>query len=295
MKSLILSNLCGFTVFALQVACVPAQSTGDFPPQTRDATATSDVALADISGGNAENLTGTWAMATDWSTCVPIGDGTELRTFKLLQVKLVQQGARLKETRTVCSVTNTPLLGMVTVFPPALIASFVPQQIDSTLLGTGKDARYFSGIDIQNIGVKLTDPLAETLPDGSDMKDARIFDSDKDGNRGATLEIGTCKAYVVQRAVAVMVSQVTNGSRIDVTSAQTNVQHILDSSGPLCGISPETTPRNGGNAVAFVRVDAAGLNLDTDKDGEVSCAEIIKAQAQFAQPLAADDAHCHLP
>lgn len=295
MRDLVHSKLCGFVLFALQTACVPAQSAGEFAPQTQDAAATADVVLAEISGGNVDNLTGTWAMATDWATCVPIGDGTELRTFKLLQVKLVQQGARLKETRTVCSVTNTPLLGMVTVFPPALIASFVPQQIDSTLLGSGKDARYFSGIDIQNIGVKLTDPLAEALPDGSDMKDARIFDSDKDGNPGATLEIGTCKAYVVQRAVAVMAGQVSSGSRIDVTAAQTNVQHILDSSGPLCGISPETSPRNGGNAVAFVRVDGTGLNLDADKDGEVSCAEIIKGHAQFALALTADDAHCHLP
>jgi len=81
-------GLCLAAAFAL-TGCEPDETAGAFSPQVQDAVATADTVLSSDASATA-SLTGTWVLATDWSTCVEIPDlPTELRTYKLVRVMVI--------------------------------------------------------------------------------------------------------------------------------------------------------------------------------------------------------------
>ena len=194
---------------ALAVGCGEiAPEPGEFDAVYRDGS--SDLpGDATASGGDAsgESATGTWAMATDWSTCVHIGEARfELRTYKLVRVEVEEVGPVWRERRTVCSVVNTALLGQITVFSPAVIQSYVEQTVLSTFSGHGKGQIYNGGLDIQLLGVKLTEPATDAMPSGPG--DPRVVDSDGDGKPGGTLLVGQlCQVYAANRALRELTEQ----------------------------------------------------------------------------------------
>lgn len=262
--------------------CEPDATPGDFQPQVLDAVSGGDsITSADVSAS--ASLSGTWMLATDWSTCVEIPETpTELRTYKLLKVKIVQDGLKLTETREVCSVTNTAILGQITVFPEALIKTFAVQTIQSSIFGFGLGAGYTSGLDEQTVGVQLTDPLGEEMP--TDTNDPRLVDQEKDGHVGATLLVGKiCQAYVASRALSTLSGTLVAPGRIEGKGHHETTQSFLDGSSPFCTQSFPTPANQAGSVFAMQRVGEGGLDFDFDDDGEVTCAEIIQGQA--TQPI----------
>ena len=222
-----------------------------------------------------------------------IGKEFDNRTRKLLRVQLSQQGHRVFEKRTVCSMLTTPLLGLTTVIPPAVIAGIGTLEVESLLFWNGVGQSYLGGVDVQLFGVQLDDPIADALPGKGDLDDPRIVDSDKDGKPGATLKVGSaCEVHVVQRAISVLDGVIAAPGRIVGTGMHATQQVVLSATSSICASNFSTRPNDPHNQFVLVRVDAGGLNLDTDGDGDVSCAEIIAAQAQFITWTEPDNAAC---
>lgn len=281
------------TLLALALACQPVAEPSSWPDQTVDGHkgdgGARPVALA-------AELTGTWALATDWSTCVTIGKPFENRTRKLLRVQMSQEGHRVHEVRRVCSIQTTPLLGMVTVIPDPVIAAIGALQVESLLFWNGPGQSYLGGVDAQLFGVKLDDPIADALPGKSDPDDPRIVDNDGDGEPGATLLVGAaCKIHVVQRAISALDGVVQADGRIRGTGMHATQQVVLSATSPICATPFTTVPNDSGNQFTLVRVDAGGLKLDSDGDGDVSCAEIIAAQHQLIEWREPDNSLCQDP
>lgn len=288
-----LRSAAALTVALAGAACgdlTPAP--GEFDAVYRDATADlpSDVSASDSSGG--ASASGTWAMATDWSTCVAIGEVRfELRTYKLLRVQVQQVGTVWRERRTVCSVINTPLLGQTTVFSPQIIQSYAPQELTSSATGNAVGDRYYGALDLQLFGAKLSEPLTEPMPTSSG--DPRVVDSDGDGHPGGTLLVGAlCQLYAANRALSQVVGEFVAPGRIEGGALHDTTQVALGSSSSFCAQAFATVPNQPHNAFVMARVDAAGLGLDSDGDGEVSCAEITAGQTQIIQWRPADAARC---
>lgn len=260
---------------------------GDGSGLPADVTASSDATSGSASG--------TWAMATDWSTCVHIGEARfELRTYKLLRVEVEQVGFVWKEKRTVCSVVNTALLGQVTVFSPAIIKSYAEQHLLSAVSGNGQGHSYSGALDIQMLGAKLTDPATEAMP--TSPGDPRVVDSDGDGKPGGTLLVGQlCQVYAANRALSQVYGQWVNAARIEGGAVHDTTQVALGSSSSFCESAFPTLPNQPHNAFIFQRVDGTGLNLDGNGDGTVSCDEIISQQTQIVTWRPADAARCATP
>ncbi len=266
------------SLLAACVACQPVAGPPTWSAQQVDAKVSGDTIPVALS----TELTGTWALATDWATCVKIGKEWDNRTRKLLRVVLSQQGHRVVEKRQVCSIMTTPLLGLTTTFPPGVIKGIGPLHVESLLFWNGVGQSYLGGVDAQLFGVQLDDPIADALPGKSDLDDPRIIDSDGDGKPGATLKVGgACEVQVVQRALSALDGVVEAPGRIVGQGMHATQQVVLSASMPICGTAYTTRPNDAENHFVLVRVDAGGLNLDANKDGHVSCPEIVAAQEQF--------------
>lgn len=256
-----------------------------------DASATDSLDGDAIAAGSA---TGTWAMATDWSTCVYIGEVRfELRTYKLLRVEIEQVGAVWREQRSVCSVVNTPLLGQTTVFSPALINSYATQQLLSTATGTATGSAYYGALDLQLFGAQLSQPVTEAMP--TSTADPRVVDSDGDGHPGGTLKVGAiCELYAANRAISQVSGQFVSPTRIEGGALHDTTQVAFAASSGFCAQSFVTVPNQPHNSFVLARVDSAGLGLDSDGDGQVSCGEIAAGQSKIAIWRPADAGRCPL-
>ena len=274
----------------LPLACQPVADPSHWPEQHLDV-ASGDGSAPPVA--LTAELTGTWALATDWSTCVTIGKPFENRTRKLLRVEMSQQGHRVHELRRVCSIQTTPLLGLVTVIPDPVIAAIGPLHVESLLFWNGPGQSFLGGVDAQLFGAKLDDPISDALPGKSDLSDPRIVDSDGDGEPGATLLVGAaCKIHVVQRAISTLDGVVQTSGRIAGQGMHATQQVVLSATSPICSTTFTTAPNDSQNQFTLMRVDAGGLNLDSDGNGDVSCAEIIAAQGQLIAWREPDNAHC---
>lgn len=281
----------GTVATVLGLGCEPEQRPAEFPPQLPDASG--DASAADVPGDTTPTgLSGTWALATDWSTCVNVVDNlVELRTYKLLRVQMVQKGHKITEVRTLCSAVSTPLLGQTTTFPTPLLQAVGPLEVQGDLHGTGVGAGYASGPEVQLYGVKMESPLADPLPATS--SDPRIIDTDADDQPGGTLQVGKiCQLYVALRATSSLQGTQVLPGRIEGTAVQDNEQLTLGGSSPFCTQSLPSAPNQGHNAFVLQRLGPGGLALDTDGDGDVSCAEIVAGQAQIVKWRTEDDARC---
>lgn len=280
---------------AVAVACEPAAGPAEFADQvfdTVDATADTLPGDATATGDPSTTMAGTWALATDWSACVAVADARfELRSYKILRVQIEQSGHQLHETRTLCSATSTQLLGQATVFPTPLLQAVGPLQVDATVIASGASTAYESSAEIQLYGVKLNQPFADPMP--TDAGDPQVFDTDGDGKPGATLLIGKlCQIYVAIRAVSSLQGMWVAPGRFEGAGLHDVDQITLGGSSAFCEQSFPTYPNQPHSGFALQRVDEAGLSLDADKNGDVSCAEIVSAQAKIVTWKKADDSRC---
>lgn len=266
----------------------PAAAPPEFGPQ--DAAPAGDAAWLAADVTSTGTMTGNWALATDWSTCVKVGAARfELRTYKLLTVKAVQYGHNVTEHRTLCSVVNTPLIGQVTVFPKALVSKMAPIDVASQIVGDQLGDAYQSGLDLQVFGVQLANLAVDPLP--TSAADPRLDDTDGDGKPGGTLLIGTmCEAWVANRSSSTLHGAFVAPGRIEGGALQQAEQAVLGGTGAVCTQAFLTADNPTGNYFALQRVD--GLGLDTDGNGDVSCDELVAGQAKFVTWRAADGARC---
>lgn len=271
----------------LLLACQPTPTPGLFPALSADAHG--DVAQGDYSGGPASNsMTGTWAIAADWSNCVDLGYKIESRSYTLTRVDIQQSGYRLLEKREVCSVVTTPLLGLGTVVPPAAVASGNPIFVQSTILGGG----YSGGVEAQVWGVKMQDPLADPMP--TQKSDVRLFDADDDGQPGVTLHVGSaCDLYVAQRALSSFSGERQPDGAFSGSALRLTEQFVLGATKGFCETPYAISTNNAMNKVRLVRVDKQGLDLDANDDGVVDCDEIGMAQPRIVTWTTPDDVRCN--
>ncbi len=246
-----------------------------------------DAASATTASGGDD---GVWAQATDWSTCVSIGDlKVELRTYKLLRVQVQTVGEFWREKRTICSIANTPLLGQTTVFPEKLVAALAPMTVDAALTAAGA---YQSSFEAQLIGVKMESPLSDPMP--LDANDPRVIDTDGDGKPGGTLLVGTlCEVYQANRARSMLKGTRGAAGRIEGGAVHSVSQVFLGGTSAFCTQPWPTLDNHAHHRFAMVKALPAGL--DADGNGDVSCAEIIAGQAKVMAWQPADDKRCTTP
>ncbi len=244
---------------------------------------------ADVSA-TATALSGQWGLATDWSNCVHFGTSVfELRTYKLALVQVQQEGTFLRETRQVCSITNTPLLGQQTIFPPGVVAGIAPVETVSALGGTAAGASYVGGLDVQVFGVQLANPASDPMPTGPG--DPRLVDVDADGKPGGTLLVGKmCEIYVAIRAMANVTGTMVNVGHIEGGGIQDSTQSTLGGTSAFCTQTYSTTPNHTHNRFVLHRL--ADLGMDADGNGTVDCAELQAGQAKLITWRPADNSRC---
>ena len=284
---------------ALAALCLAACEPALLPSPGFDAQAATDALVAAVDGdalglGDAATATatlaGTWVLLTDWSTCVLIGDSLELRNYTLSKLEIVQDGFLLRETREDCSLVNTPLLGITTVIPQPALQSGNPMHAVAYVRDVGPGMPYLGGVEVQSWGLQLDDPLGDPLPLSGD--DPHVVDSDHDGHPGVSLELPGCNMYVAQRAVMVRTGKQEASGAISGEGSRTLTQFHISDSGGVCGTQFNSISNQTTNRWRMLRVDSAGLHLDGNGDGKVSCAEIVENQTQFAAWLEPNDARC---
>lgn len=255
-----------------------------------DVGSASDVAFGE--GPGAGTMDGTWLLAHEGSTCV-LND--EQLTLAYYLVDIEQTGRVLKETRQLCSLDLSPILGLKVVVPEAVRASISFVEIDN---GFVSDLRvggsYASSTELALWGLELENVLEDELPATAD--DPRVVDSDNDGNPAVTLEIenSSCKRYQGQRQViryqgSFVAPNVIEGGSVNITDVK-----AYGSTASLCGIAPPILSNDPFSRFVMVRVDGAGgtANLDANADGQVGCDEIAPALAQILEGRAATRENC---
>ncbi len=288
-------------ILIISNACTPLPTPSLFDAQVLDSTgtavdapalpgdATADTVTAQQQTGI--SMTGTWVLATDWSSCVVLGDAMEQRAHTLTRVTMIQEGRHLHEKRQICFLQSTPVLGQTTIFPQAALDSVGVIAVESSILGADTHLSYAGGMEVQLWGLQLTDPLAESMP--SSATDPRIIDADHDGLPGVTFHLGkACDMQVVQRSLAVVDAQLGIDGKFSGGAVRSNEMYVVAGSNGLCTSTFAVHANDAANHATMVRVDAKGLNLDTDGNGEVDCAEVVAAKDQIVQFLDADDARC---
>ena len=284
-------HLAALTLTVLSLAaCEPTPSPSGFDAQTFDVQ-NADIALGNDATASASDLTGTWVLVTDWSTCVAIGDEIELRNYELSRVQIIQDGVQLREVREDCSIANTPLLGLTTVVPQPAIDSANPMNTAAFFPASGTGAPYVSGVEVQTWGLKFANPETDTMPATAD--DPHVVDSDKDGHPGVTLKVGgVCDLYAAQRAIMVRTGKQEADGSLSGDGIRHVVQVALGASQGFCAQAFSTVSNQTFNHWKMLRVDKKGMNLDQDGDGTVSCAEIVQNQPVFTNWIEPDDTRC---
>ena len=271
--------------------CTPDASGGLFIDRDVAGAAHVDVAGGQpLDANGSGGLSGQWAMVAEWSTCVTVGSEFETRAWRLLKVKAEHTQNRFRETRTLCQLRLSPILGLATVVPQPLIDGHPVMVVDSLMLGgEAAGAVYLGGFEVQRFGIELVDLLGETMPAKSATDDPRIIDAENDGKPGATFHVGSsCDVHVAQREVSALSGVLGADGRIEGGGVHTIEQVVFSSSKAICGQPFSTRPNDAHNRLVMVRSEA----FDDDGDGDVSCAGLGAHGDAIWKMSEADDTRC---
>ncbi|MEE2643873.1 MAG: hypothetical protein VYD19_02960 [Myxococcota bacterium] len=278
-------------------ACDPSPPTSPFSAQQVQRR---DLGFAADAGAELNwlpTLDGTWLHYSEVSTCVEIARSLEQINSSLYLVEVSDRPhGGLSERWTLCEVSLTPVLGQRARVPDALRESLSPLINERGLrIGDEEKAEYLSGPIVELWGARFDEPVSEAFVTGED--DPRIFDSDDDGERAATLLVGdACEVQLVQRRITqyqglFSTPVVFVGGAWSVTE-----QLILEATQPLCETRYRLRSHPEGSRFIRRRVDGAGgaLNLDKDGDGSISCEEVQGSLELLFQPREVDDLSCNV-
>ena len=293
----LVGGVSGFGVLCLAVGCSVEPPSSQFDDQKLsgtdvgvDVVATDDVALG--SGPGAGTMSGVWALGHRGSTCVL---GQEQITDALYRVVIDGEDVSLHESRALCAMELTSVLGLTPVIPKATRESIQFPEVDrGYVTGLRVGSSYVSSVEVGLWGLDLEDPMNDPLPDMID--DAAVVDRDEDDNPGVTVvfEESECARYVVQRQRISYQGLFTTPNRIEGKSANFTEVNVLDSTQVLCGVSPPLVANDQRSSFVMVRVDGLGgaPDLDRDRDGEVSCEEISFVFDSLFEPTEPDPSTC---
>lgn len=281
--------ISGTCVGAGVTGCAPAVTDGVFADQDIAVPATGDATTSDISTA-ASGLSGQWAMVAEWSTCVKVIDEIETRAWRLLLIDAVHSANGLRETRTLCELRLSPILGLATIVPQPLIDAHPKMEVESFVLGgDAVGAVYQGGPEVQRFGINFTSPLTEPMPTKEQTDDPRLEDTENDGKPGATFTVGpSCAIHIAQREVSGLQGTIVAKGRIEGGGVHQTEQVVFGSTKAICGQAFSTRANDAHNRFVMVRAEA----FDDDKDGKVTCAELRAHGEEIAPQPKANDASC---
>jgi len=242
-------------------------------------------------------LDGQWLHLSEVSTCVDLGSSIEQLNRSLYLVSVTQRpNGGLIERWEACEIELTPVISIQASVPEALRASVYPIELhQGQATGLGLERRYSSGALVELWGLSLEEPVTEPFP--TEPSDERIFDSDADGQPGATLMIGSaCEAYLAQRRVTHFMGAQVGFGRLEGEAISSTEQLIIDASSPICKTPYQTRDNPARSRWVRVRVDGQGgaYDLDLDGDGTLRCDELASARAELFELLEPDDERCRV-
>lgn len=249
------------------------------PPQTFDRADMSasggdmgDVALGE--GEGAGTMDGTWLLVHENSSCIL---GKEQVSISDYLVTIEQDGQLLRESRRICALDLSPVLGLGITIPDRVLETITFAQTDPGLITSVREGGgYTSQTEVALWGLDLEDPWRDPLP--TDPDDPAVLDADEDGNVGVTFIVGdnTCERWAIQRQFINYKGAVVAPNRIEGTSDNITQTRVLDGSSSICRASPDLLPNTAFNNFVMVRVDGRGgaFDADSDGDGAITCEEV---------------------
>ncbi len=279
----------------LGAGCEPDPSASAFGDQITDAgSGGGDGAVAlDGAASGTTPYTGAWALATDWSVCVTIGDQRiETRSRKLLLVTMTRKGNRILERRQVCQLQLTPIFSLKTVVPDVVLQAVPVLEVESRVLGEGsEEVAYAGGIEAQLMGLSMGNPVYDEMPTKDQPSDPRLTDPEADGHPGATFVVGAgCELYVAQREVSSLAGRLVSVDRFEGTGVHATEQVVFGSSKPFCGQTFKTFSNTPHHRFVLQRMNVAAW--DDDKSGAVDCTELMAHQTELVTWATPDDSRC---
>lgn len=286
---------CGlFLVVLLSVACGLEPGSSQFDDQVIEAVDDNGEPLPDEAlgeGTGAGTMAGTWMLAHQASSCVL---GFEQVTHAYYLIEIEEAGAGLRETRTLCELSLTPLLGFTPVASQEVLASIEFPPIDYGLLPTLlPGGTYTSSTEVGLWGVTLDNPVEDSLP--TDPDDERVIDGDGDGNPGVSmaLEGSGCSRFMGQRQIVRYFGTLQAPNDIRGQSATVTDTVVYGASGSVCQLAPAVDPNDALSQFRMVRVDGRGGSVQAnDGEGPITCEDIARFTDLILPVREADDEHC---
>jgi len=190
----------------------------------------------------------------------------------------------LRQRMKMCAEEQSPVVGGLQTFVPAAIPANLPERIvDAFALGRARGDAWLSQELVELWGLNDDIGVDEPLPESPD--DPHVVDQDGDGEPGVTLTVGNnfCDVHIVQRTRYRLSGELVSGHRIEGTLWSEVDKNILSATLPFCAASNQLEPRPDGSRAVLQRVDGknGGVNLDSNSDGEVDCAEILAGRERL--------------
>jgi hypothetical protein len=239
---------------------------------------------------------GTWILYTETVSCISVlGIDMQGIAYSLEMVNLSDEGGGLITHNLLnCFIKQTPVLGLATVIPVALVESIPLRVFKGILDGTETGADYTAQKSAELWGVKLDDPLEDQMP--LDSSDNRVYDMDNDEKPGATLIMGDnlCTLQVIQRDITQWEGQLISPVRIEGGGLSTSEQITLSASSTFCGTNYDVKYLNNQNRFILLRIDgkSGSVNLDYNGDNKISCEEVRTYGIEPFLPTPVDDSQC---
>lgn len=281
----------GLMLFTV-VSCVPEPLPSNFAKQEISTISTptpnSDTPAARKlgDGDGAGNLTGTWLEGTLSSSCV---FGMEQVGVVYGLVDITEDKHQLTEHRRPCSMTLSPILGMGPQMKPEVLKTTVEKTYGTGYVSSvAVGGAYASPTVVNLLGLKLTDPIKDSLPDVSAPTDPRVLDADNDGKPGITMQMsgGNCDFYTSQRQIFVhhgffVTPNLIKGNRLNFVE-----NRIFGATLSICNSQAPVKANDKHSAFAMARVDGKGGSINADKDGNgvISCDEVAPYFDELLKP-----------
>lgn len=203
------------------------------------------MAFADNQSGEWPDLTGTWdfQIETTSKSDVPVLGEVRAKNQTRRVVEIAQQGDELRIQSRVCALEIEPGTRLAsTTIPQAFVDSIDPVVRPARLERSDGEIRLIAPKYWNVQGAKLEDPGDEELPEEPD--DDRVFDQDRTGHPGVTVEIGgvlSGEAYVVQKGWEQWFGRVDGDSIAGFVNWGSD-QEVLDASSRLLMNQPDSEP-----------------------------------------------------